>query len=53
MLAIVIVLALITMLIVLFCEKKGSVIEMERYYQTHPTFQKYLSENKQAEKKNL
>jgi hypothetical protein len=51
MLGIFIIIALITMGLVLFYDKKGSINEMERYYQTHPSFQKYLGKNKQSQKR--
>lgn len=48
-----IVVSLITICSVLFYEKKGSIKELERYYQTHKVANKEVTSNKQTKENKL
>ena len=43
-----IILSLVTIVAILFYDKKGSIRELERYYQTHNITQKQVVSNKQT-----
>lgn len=48
-----VIVSAVTIVFVLFYDKKGSIKEMERYYQVNNSSKKDLSQNKKSEKPNV